>query len=461
MVALPSSGELRGILEARGALVPAGYSSLFGTTNFDWQAQVIDPLTSQPAPNKMQVVDVTAETVVGTYKVHVGTAAVKNSASLSFTPPAAGHSETYKITGIDGSVCQFTFSNDGIKTAADMLNEAITNFNALTSHSGLTAQASTLVPGNIDLTAVKAGNNTFRVQKFDDAPVPNMVSDQTCTGGSNVIITDPGPPPTSTVKLDQGGGVTKQVAITKVDGNQITLDNGLVLNVTAGSGEDVHVNISKREGQIADIRRKLNKLAMVFASELNKKHMEGVSLEAIQNSPNKILEPSGIRFFVDAVAYHANASNLFDPVDMEHMIVNPLLDNSAKVAAARPERDQPSPPRPSVPYEGNSDNSREIAQLKYQKFGSFPQPSTCDDYYRTVSGDLGVSGQQAERMYKNQTMLTDTVMGQRDSVTSVSLDEEMTNMIRFQQAYNAAARMVNAVDEMIDTIINRMGMVGR
>jgi flagellar hook-associated protein 1 FlgK len=43
----------------------------------------------------------------------------------------------------------------------------------------------------------------------------------------------------------------------------------------------------------------------------------------------------------------------------------------------------------------------------------------------------------------------------------VNLDEEMTNMLSFQHAYNAAARMVSAIDEALDTLINRTGVVGR
>ena len=49
----------------------------------------------------------------------------------------------------------------------------------------------------------------------------------------------------------------------------------------------------------------------------------------------------------------------------------------------------------------------------------------------------------------------------RASISSVSLDEEMTDMIKFQQAYNASARMITAVDETLDRIINGMGRVGQ
>ena len=49
----------------------------------------------------------------------------------------------------------------------------------------------------------------------------------------------------------------------------------------------------------------------------------------------------------------------------------------------------------------------------------------------------------------------------RNAMSSVSVDEEMTNMMKYQHAYNASARVVNIVDSMIDTIVNRMGLVGR
>jgi flagellar hook-associated protein 1 FlgK len=49
----------------------------------------------------------------------------------------------------------------------------------------------------------------------------------------------------------------------------------------------------------------------------------------------------------------------------------------------------------------------------------------------------------------------------RESVSGVNLDEEMTNMMSFQHAYSAAARMVSAIDQALDTLISRTGIVGR
>jgi flagellar hook-associated protein 1 len=52
------------------------------------------------------------------------------------------------------------------------------------------------------------------------------------------------------------------------------------------------------------------------------------------------------------------------------------------------------------------------------------------------------------------------VDGDREAVSGVSLDEEMTNMLAYQHGYQAAARLVTTVDEMLDVLINRTGRVG-
>lgn len=85
---------------------------------------------------------------------------------------------------------------------------------------------------------------------------------------------------------------------------------------------------------------------------------------------------------------------------------------------------------------------------------------TFQSYYSGMIGDLAVMGDQAiTNQFNSQTQMI-TVSNARSSMNSVSLDEEMTNMITFQQAYNANARMITVVDETLDKIINGMGRVG-
>ena len=80
--------------------------------------------------------------------------------------------------------------------------------------------------------------------------------------------------------------------------------------------------------------------------------------------------------------------------------------------------------------------------------------------FESIIGQLGVDGQQAVRLTYNAQTLQQSVLERRTSISSVSLDEEMTNMISFQQAYNANARMITVIDETLDKIINGMGRVG-
>jgi flagellar hook-associated protein 1 FlgK len=87
--------------------------------------------------------------------------------------------------------------------------------------------------------------------------------------------------------------------------------------------------------------------------------------------------------------------------------------------------------------------------------------TAAEDTYRALVAGLGVESQTAGRRADIQTRISRDVDGQRESVAGVNLDEEMTNMLSYQRAYEAASRMLNAVDEALDTLINRTGLVGR
>jgi len=92
---------------------------------------------------------------------------------------------------------------------------------------------------------------------------------------------------------------------------------------------------------------------------------------------------------------------------------------------------------------------------------SLIQGATADDFWRTICGKIGVQSQEAQRMVKNQDQLLSELENKRQSLSGVSLDEEMTSMIKFQHAYNAASRFITTMDEQLNTIINGMGLVGR
>jgi flagellar hook-associated protein 1 FlgK len=80
--------------------------------------------------------------------------------------------------------------------------------------------------------------------------------------------------------------------------------------------------------------------------------------------------------------------------------------------------------------------------------------------YRKLIVSLGVEAAVATSNLQTQTVIAGQVDASRESVTGVNLDEEMTNMLQFQHAYAAAARMITAIDETLDVLINRTGRVG-
>ena len=84
-----------------------------------------------------------------------------------------------------------------------------------------------------------------------------------------------------------------------------------------------------------------------------------------------------------------------------------------------------------------------------------------DVAYRSFVNALGVEAQKANRQVDIQSEITRQVDAARDSASAVDLDEEMSNMVAFQHGYEAAARVMTTVDGMIDTLINRTGLVGR
>jgi flagellar hook-associated protein 1 FlgK len=83
-----------------------------------------------------------------------------------------------------------------------------------------------------------------------------------------------------------------------------------------------------------------------------------------------------------------------------------------------------------------------------------------DKRYLQLVTRMGNEVAQAQRSEATAQVLTDNLKDRRESVSGVSLDEEMTNIIRFQRAYQASARAMSTTDEMLDTLINRAGRVG-
>jgi flagellar hook-associated protein 1 FlgK len=83
-----------------------------------------------------------------------------------------------------------------------------------------------------------------------------------------------------------------------------------------------------------------------------------------------------------------------------------------------------------------------------------------DQGYAGMIRTIGADVQTAENASATSASVVDSLTARRQSVAGVSMDEEMANMIRFQRGYQAAARALTTMDEMLNTLINSTGRVG-
>jgi flagellar hook-associated protein 1 FlgK len=114
------------------------------------------------------------------------------------------------------------------------------------------------------------------------------------------------------------------------------------------------------------------------------------------------------------------------------------------------------PPFPSF----NGVNAQALANLRTSVVAS-GGTDTIDGSARQLAVDLGAQVAAAERSVDTQTALASAAEVARQSQHGVSLDEELVQLTEAQHAYDAAARLMSAIDEALDTLINHTGIIGR
>ncbi len=201
---------------------------------------------------------------------------------------------------------------------------------------------------------------------------------------------------------------------------------------------------------------RLNGLALSIARSVNEIHATGADLNG----------DAGAEYFVftggDGNPIDLSSVDWSDPaasgLSAANMAVNPDIDaDVTKIAAAV---------SGSLVLEGNGDIALQIAGLgdapmvydaasgllTSQDGGNY----TIASFYQNLITDMGSTVSSAERRIDNLQALVDQVKNQRESIMGVSLDEESAHMIQYQHAYEACAKVISIIDEMLDTLINGM-----
>lgn len=127
--------------------------------------------------------------------------------------------------------------------------------------------------------------------------------------------------------------------------------------------------------------------------------------------------------------------------------VNPLVQGDPnRLAAAQLESD-------GTYAAGDNRNALAIAAVQTTPLNFSGASRTIDDFYGTLVGQIGAEAHQTEQGVTQQDTVLKQLTNRRDAISGVSIDEEMTNLIKIQQAYDAAAKLITQVDEMMRTVI--------
>lgn len=228
---------------------------------------------------------------------------------------------------------------------------------------------------------------------------------------------------------DIGGGKISDVVWDGVQDQQVKIESGELkglMDIRDGDGTGFNYR------GLPYYLNKLNEFANSFVRSFNKQHAQGIDFDGNQ----------GGNFFYEPGTPAVNSINF--KVDPDVSI------NPSKIAA-------------SSLYDGESNNGNVSLLIELRKSTSmFPSlKGTPDDYIKSLLSALAVDCSQAKRMTANSEALVSQTENRRISESGVSLDEEMTNMVKFQHAYNASARMITTLDSIMDTTVNRLGLVGR
>lgn len=214
--------------------------------------------------------------------------------------------------------------------------------------------------------------------------------------------------------------------------------NKLMTDINNNINSDVNKEISmvyESPNIIPDLRKQLNALVNILVREVNYLHTSGLTLGP-PTSP-------GEDFFV--------AINPEYPMEIGNIKLNDnIILNLNNIVASKSGASGDNTIALAIANVRGKESLRDLRGIL-----------SPDEYYQSIILSVGAKGNEAAGITDNQQKLVDYAEFQRQAIMGVSMDEEVSNMMKYKFSYSAASRAINVIDDMIDTIISRMGLVGR
>ncbi|MDG6102045.1 flagellar hook-associated protein FlgK [Dactylosporangium aurantiacum] len=221
----------------------------------------------------------------------------------------------------------------------------------------------------------------------------------------------------------QGDTVRQLEAVgsTTVDGRtvappQVQFVGGPVAAITTGR---IASRLEALNKTVPDAVKGLDTVAGLLITTVNAQHAQGWDITVVPPATT----PTPVR-----------GGDFFSGTDARDIGV--AINDPSKVAASS---------TATNPFQG--DNAIAMANLA-------KDPNGADVTYRNFVVDIGVAAQTVNRRADAQQVISDDVSAAEQAESGVSLDEEMTNMLQFQRAYEAAAKVISVIDTTLDSLIN-------
>lgn len=262
-------------------------------------------------------------------------------------------------------------------------------------------------------------------------------------------------------KLDASGEI-ESTFDNQIMMKRVKWQSGDIIDVRGLKGE-LKALLDLRDG--ADGNRKgvpfyiseLNRFANTFAKEINEIHKKSFGLNGDFNAIGNATDGGGYLMFTAGKILSVDMYAGTDLTSLDHSRITAKNISISLDIDIDLNKIGASTSIGLLPGDGSQ--ALAMSMLRH-KTGMF-QEGKPEDFVKSLISNLGVDTQEAVRMAENQKHLAEQISSQKQAISGVSLDEEMSNMVRFQHAYNASARMITTMDEMLDTLINRIGLVGR
>ncbi|WP_306822490.1 flagellar basal body rod C-terminal domain-containing protein, partial [Helicobacter pylori] len=120
---------------------------------------------------------------------------------------------------------------------------------------------------------------------------------------------------------------------------------------------------------------------------------------------------------------------------------------------------EPTTIRPWLaPINGNFDVANMMQQLQYDSVDFYNdkfdiKPMKISEFYQFLTGKINTDAEKSGRILDTKKSMLETIKKEQLSISQVSVDEEMVNLIKFQSGYAANAKVISAIDRMIDTLL--------